>query len=383
MKVAQIASLMNEVTSEILGNGEMVQEDLSNVVDIGKAIFDVTNVDNYVKTLVDRIGKVVFVNRVYAGSAPSVLMDAWEFGSVMEKIRTELPNAVETSDWQLENGKSYDPNVFTQPKAHAKFFNNKVTFEIDMSFAEKQVKESFSSAAQLNAFVSMLYTSVDNSLTVKTDALIMRTINNMTALTLSADYPDASYSATSGTKAVNLLKLFNDEFGTTITKDKCMTNPEFIKFASYMIGMYSDRITRISTLFNIGGKERFTPKDSLHLVLLTNFAKSANVYLQSSTFHEEYTALPNSETVPYWQGTGTQYDFNSVSKINVKNGTTEVETDGVLGVMFDTQALGVCNVDRRVTTQYNPKGEFFNNFYKFDASYYNDVDENYIVFFVA
>ena len=387
MEVKQIAEIMNGVTGEILGNGALVTEDLSNIVDVGTEILNNSNVDNYVKSLVNRIGKVIFVNRAYNGSAPSVMMDGWEFGSVLEKIACELPNAEENSSWSLTDGQEYKQDVFHAPKVSAKFFNKKVTFEVTMSFTELQVKESFGSAAELNGFLTMLANAVEKSMTIKMDSLIMRTINNMTAETLSKSLTfDATkgFAGQTSTRAVNLLKLYNDKFGTTLTADKALTTQEFIRFSSLQIGLYRDRMSKISTLFNIGGKERFTAGTDLHMILLSDFSSAANVYLQSDTFHNELTALPNAETIPYWQGSGTSYDFASVSGINVKlDDKTSVATGGILGVMFDREALGVTNLDRRVTTAYNAKAEFFNNFFKFDAGYFNDLNENFVVFFVA
>ena len=384
MKVNQIYELMNSVTKEVLGEEAVVNEDLSNVVDIGTALFNASAIDAYVKSLVNHIGKVIFVNRPYSGSVPSVLMDGWEFGSVLEKISADIPEATENESWELENGTSYDPNIFYKPSVTAKFFNSKVTFEVPMSFTEKQVKQSFSSAEQLNGFLSMLYNAVDKSMTIKIDSLVMRTINNMIAETIYADYNGASTSTKSGVRAVNLLKLYNDKFSQTLTAGAAVTDPEFVRFASYTLGLYADRLSKISTLFNVEGKERFTSADYLHVVLLSDFAKAADAYLQSDTYHNEFTKLPNAETVPYWQASGTGYDFESVSKIDVKtaSGNTVSQT-GILGVMFDRDALGVTNLDRRVTTNYNPKAEFYSNWYKFDAGYFNDLSENFVVFFVA
>lgn len=391
MTVVQIKDLMNSVTTEILGKGDIVAEDLSNVVDIGKEIFDNTNVDNYVKSLVNHIGKVIFVNRPYTGNIPSMLMDSWEFGSVLEKIQADIPDATENSTWELQDGKSYDPNVFYKPKVSAKFFNSKVTFEVPMSFTERQVKESFSSAAQLNGFVSMIYNAVDKSMTIKIDSLVMRTMNNMIAQTLHAEFPtvaDGNYKASTGNKAVNLLKLYNDKYTKTLTPETAITDPDFIRFASYIMGLYADRLGKLSTLFNVGKKERFTPADMLHVVMLSDFEKAASTYLYSDTWHNENVKLPAAETVPYWQGSGEDYSFAKTSDIHVTvsdgaGGTVEVVASGILAVMYDRDAMGVCNSDRRVTTQYNAKAEFFNNFYKYDASYFNDLNENFVVFFVA
>ena len=384
MEVKQIYELMNTVTGEVLGTETVVNEDLSNIVDIGTEIFNASAVDAYVKSLVNHIGRVLFVSRPYSGNIPGVLMDAWEFGSILEKLTAELPNATENESWELTDGESYDPNIFYKPVVSAKFFNKKVTFEVPMSFTEMQVKQSFSNAEQLNGFISMLYNAIDKSMTIKIDALVMRTIDNMIGETIADDYGDAQLASTSGVKAINLLYLYNEKFDAELTAEDAITNPEFIRFASYEMGVYMSRLSKISTLFNIGGKDRFTPADLLHVVMLSDFKKSADVYLQSDVFHDDFTRLPNADVVPYWQGSGTSYAFDDVSAINITTASGEsVSASGILCVMFDRDALGVTNLDRRVTTNYNPKAEFYNNWYKFDAGYFNDTNENFVVFFVA
>lgn len=405
MEVKQIYTLINSVSGEVLGRTDIVTEDLTGIVDLGTEVFNQNAVDNYVKSLVNHIGKVIFVNRPYAGKVPSVLMDAWEFGSVLEKISADVPVAEENDTWNLTDGQTYSQDVFHKPTVTAKFFNSKVTFEVPVSITERQVKESFSNAAQLNGFISMIYAAVEKSMTIKADALIMRTINNMIAETVLADAQafgataaGADLSSASTARCVNLLKLYNDKYfpATPATGDgeptpnpdaltaaKAITDPDFIRFASYVMGTYADRLQSISTVFNVGGKERFTPKDMLHVVLLSDFAKAAQTYLYSDTFNRGDVLLPQAETVPFWQGSGKNYDFASTGHIKVKeSGGKDVEITGVLGVMFDRDALGVCNLDRRVTTNYNAKAEFFNNYYKFDAGYFNDTNENFVVFFI-
>lgn len=393
MQVAQIYDIVNDITSEILGESAIVEEDLSNIVEIGEAISNLGSAafENYTRSLIDRIGKVVFVNRPYSGTAPSVLMDAWEYGSILEKIQAEIPDATANESWELQDGYVYEQDVFTKPNVSAKFFNSKTTFEIPMSFAERQAKSAFDSISQVNSFFSMIDTSIYNGQTVKTDGLVMRVINNAIANTINDEFAGGSgYDAGTGVRAVNLLYLYNEaNSGNTLADlEEAMFKPEFIRFAAYTMSLYQARMRKLSTLFNLGGKARFTPSDRLHFVMLDDFAKAADVYNQSDTFHEQFTRLPNAETVPYWQGSGTAYDIDSISSINVvvnteSGSTATVDVSGILGVMFDRDALGVCNQDRRVTTHYNARAEFFNNWYKVDAQYFNDYNENVVVFYAA
>ena len=378
MEIKQIYPLVNEATNEALGVEGLVQEDLGNIVEVGKAVFNASAMDKYVKALVNRIGKIIFVNRVYEGSAPSVLMDGWEYGSVMQKVSMGLPEATENETWELTDGQSYDPHIFHAPKGVvAKYYNKYVTFEIDMSFTENQLKMSFNSVTELNGFISMLYTQVENSMTVKLDELIRRTINNMIAETVHTN---------NGARAINLLTLYKSAYpaDTTITAATALNNPDFIRFAAYIIKVTHGRMRTMSTVFNEGNQPRHTPTDMSHIVLLEDFASGADVFLQSNTFHDELSALPTAERVPYWQGSGTSYAFADVSKINVKTADGNVvEQGGILGVMFDRWALGVANIERKVTSQYTPNAEFFTNFYKYKAAYFNDFNENFVVFFVA
>ena len=379
MKVTQIHTLLNTVTNEVLGIENIVKEDLTNLVDVGTQIINSDKVDSFVNKLVHHIGKVQFNNDKYIGKAKNVLMDSWEYGSILQRIDAELPKAVENSTWNLVDGASYDPNIFHQPKVTSQFFDNKVTFEIPISFAEKQVKGSFSDAEQMNGFLSMLTNRVDTSFTIKLDELIMRTINN---------YIGAVINAKDTNTSINLLKLYNLAKGKTLTADKCLADGDFLRYANFIINTYIGRISRISTLFNIGKRERFTNEENTNLILLNDFVNSSNTFLQADVRHNEFTGLKAFDTVPYWQGSGKGYAFSDISKIDVKinnGGATGVDVTqgGIIGVLFDRKALGVTNLDKRVTTNYNPKAEFYTNFYKADSGYFNDFNQNFIVFYVG
>lgn len=387
MQVTQVYSILNDITHEILGDTVLVNEDLSNVVEIGESFQNAAGLDNFVRSLNDHIGRMVFVDRVYGGRAPRVLMDGWEYGSILEKVRATMPEATENESWELEDNTSYDPNVFYKPSVSVKFYNKRVTFEIPISLTERQVKSAFSNATQLNAFFSMIQTAIQNSMTVKLDALIMRTINAGIGETLADAFPLGTYGSGSTNRAVNLLYLYNQQYnsgGTPLAADDALSSKDFLRFAAYHLMLYSDRLEVISTLFNVEGTEKFSPKDRQRIVLLSEFKRAADVYLQSDTFHDELTRLPASDSVTYWQGSGTGYAFSSTSAVDIKTPTGKtVQASGILGVIFDRDTLGVANLNRRVTTNYNPKAEFWNEWHKMDSGYFLDLSENMVVFYIA
>lgn len=385
MEVKQIYELTNNVVKEVLGETQVVQEDLSNLVDIGTSVFNAQAKENYVHALVDHIGKMIFVVRKYGGSAPSVLMDAWEYGSVLEKVHCALPEAQENESWELEDGASYDENIFKAPQIVAKFYNQRTTFEVQISITDKQLKSAFSSPSQMNSFIDMIYNKVDQALTVRTDALIMRTINNFIGSTLKNDIPSGDYGDHSTARCVNLLKLYNEKHSSaTLTASTCMDNKEFIRFTALMMKMYATRLSKMSKLFNIGGTDKFTTSDYLKIVLLSEFKASADVYLQSDTFHNEFVKLPGADEVAYWQGSGSTFAFADCSSLNIKTASGDaISISGVLGVMFDRDALGVSCYERHVTSKYNARAEFTNLWYKQFAGYFNDFNENFVLFYVA
>ena len=373
MNVKQMHTILNQIAQEVVGETAVVEEDLSNVIDVGTNILNSTSVDNYVKKLVDKIGRTIFVDRDYSGTAPNIMRDSWDYGSILEKVRCELPEAQENKTWSLVKGESVDPFVFSPPDVSAKFFNSKTTFEIPISFTDVQVKESFRSATDLNKFFSMIANRIRMFQTMCSDSMVMRTIDRLIVEKIS-----------NNSNVINLLSNYNTLYGTDLTKEKAIVNKDFLRYATATIMLFSDRIKNASTLYNNDGVVTFTPKNKQQLVLLSEFANNLNVFLLSDTYHNEILKLGGYDTVPYWQGSGNNANapLAECSKIHmkVKEDGVAQEYTGIVGVLFDKDSCAVCNENPRVTSQYNAKGEYTNYFYKTDCSYLVDTAENCVVF---
>lgn len=388
MEVKQIASLLNDVIAEQVGEeATLLNEDLSNVVDVGRSVFNATSYDKFTKALVDRIGKTIFVDRRYEGTVPSVIYDGFEFGAVLEKIGSEIPEYTENETWDLQSGQSYDPNVFYGSSVYVKFFQKYVTFEVPLSITDKQAKSAFNSQSELTRFVNMLFGKVEDAMTLASEALVMRTINAGIAETIYADYGAVALGTKSGVRAINLLYLWNqDHSGNELTQEQALKNPDFIRFASAEMMKYAKRLKKVSKIYNIGGKARFTPTKNLKIVLHSDFSSDAQAYLYSQTFHEEYVKLPKADEVPYWQGVGDDpSDPAFTTAIDVKlpsDNTKTVQASGIIGVMFDEDCLGMLNFERYTTSDYNGKAEFTNYWHKQKVCAWLDTNENLIVFLV-
>ena len=390
MKITQVYEIVNDAQKQVLGEESLIQEDLSNVVSIGESIANMNLYDKFVGALVNRITKNIFSIRAYSGRAPKVLMDSWEFGSIVQKVHGKLPDATENESWELTDNAVYEQDTFYKPQVSVKLWNHKTTFEIPMSIAEEQLKQSFLGASEMARFIEMLFQMVENSLTLKFDALIMRTINNFIGATI--------YDATSGgsvqntPRCVKLLTEYNTIKGLTgasaLTQAKALYDKEFLRYVAYRMKQVANRMANYSTLFNIGGTEKHTPRDYLRIVLLDYVDAGVSAFLQSDTFHDELVKLPQADVVSCWQGTGTSFALADTSKINVqildKTGTKRsVTQDYIAGVIFDYESLGVTAYNKRVRSHVNDKAEFYNYWYKEDAGYFNDYNENFVVFLVA
>lgn len=381
MTVNQIYELTNSAVKSAIGETAVLNADLTNLVDVGTEIINANATDKFTNALVDKVGKVVFVARAYEKKAPSVLMDSWEFGNVLQKISAEMPEAIENDDWKLVDGTSYDQNIFHQPKVSSKFFSKRVCWEIDISVTTEQVKSAFNSATEMNGLISLIILQVQNSYKLRLDQMIRYTINNAIATTYNSEI---SSTVKTGVRAINLLQEYNTAMGTTLTATKALYDLSFLKFASERILEVSDNMEEMSKLFNVGGTNKFTNKDRQHIVLHSKFKRTSDVYLQSETYHNELTKLPASESITYWQGSGKNFDFDSTSKIDVKTADGNTVTIAhVLGTIFDRDALGVSCLKSEVRSHYNAKADFTNYFYKFFMGYFNDFNENMVVFFIA
>lgn len=397
MKMTQIASILNGINQEMFGEVALVTETLTNIVDVGKQVD--TNLtasgafDKYIGALIDRIGKVMYVDRPYKSQAPDIMKDSWEYGSILMKVRASLPDAKDNYTWPTGandnlgdlDGTSVDPFIISTPDAVAKIYNKRTTYEVPITFADYQLREAFTSAEEMGRFFAMIENRIRMKMTLCTDALIMRTIDNLIACKVA-----------SNSNVIDLLKEYNTAFGTSLTATTCQKDPDFLKYCAKTIAMYKEYMKTASGMFNTSGYITFTPEERLKAVFLSDFAKNMEVYLYGDTYHNEFVKLDGYEEVPYWQGSGTTGSWADRSTVNVipealntagtagsGSGTASaVQVSGVVAVLFDEDAAAVCNEHFRVTSIYNPRGEYTNYFYKWDSAQINDVEENAVVFII-
>lgn len=404
MKVKQIANLLNDVFEEVLGQDVLFDEDLNNIVSVGEVIISNGSVngssdawlDNYVYTLIDKVGKTIFVDRAFTAKDLGLWRDSWEYASVMEKVRCEVPDFTDNCEWDLANyNGAGDVNLqghinelfkFLPPTVQSKYFDMKTTFKVVLSIARKQMRSALKSASEMTRFIAMIENRIRMKMELAKQELERRTVVN---------YMAESLKANSGT-IINVAKIYDDlglGGGTTpATLSDALADPEALRLIAKTMEQYKALMTEPSILYNPEGQfVTFTPESEQRTIILSDVDNALKFNLYGDVYHDEFVRLGGYNTVPFWQGTGTTNDTETRATINVipasegpqtatPDTRTPVQQAGIIGVVLDRDAVMVCNEDPEVAANYNADGNFTNYFYRFDCSYYNDLDENGLVF---
>lgn len=387
MEIKQIASIINDaVTASFGGEATLANEDLTNLVDVGAQVTGARDVSPFAENLIDRIGRSIYDSRVYdSKDAPSLYMDNWTYGNIMQLVEEEPPEAQDDEAYQLTDGASYDENIYTAPSIVANYFKEFKAYMVPGSFTRQQMYSAFASADDMARFINMRYQTIYNALAKQREVIRSRVVCNMMALTYAdATAKNQTGSGKTSVRSVNVLTEYNTEMGTSISATEAIHNPEFIRYASYRIRRGSKDIEAMTRAFNIGGVVKFSRGEYKHLLLLDDFLDRANTYLQSDTFHEQFTKLPNAESMNYWQGPG-DFSFDIKSKIAVTpaGGTGPVTITGVIGCLYDRYAMGITEEKPYTESKYVNKGSFFNYWWHEGANYFNNKNAPFIMFYIA
>lgn len=393
-----IAEVVNDTYDDILGKERFdaegnplepfqLADDLSNVVEVGKKIAEVTadNYDTYVKKLIDRIGRVMFrANKIGLKHLP-LYKDSWEYGSIAQKIRVEVPKSIEDNTFDLAGYTGEDVFTLSLPTASQKFFNNSTTFSTKISLPKVQAKSAFTSQNQLSQFVALIENTIKQNLAIKLLGLEYKTVVNL----IAEKFKEGNKNC-----LVNLYAEYVDETGDkSVPVSQFLTNEKCLRFSNKKINMCRDLLEKPSVIYNSAGYTNVSQLDEQQLLLITDYERALGTYLYSVNRHNEFVKLENFATVPYWQNGGDDdsYDYRSTiyaipaSEGNVPSGEdtrVKIYQDNVLGVLYDYRAAAVNCAHSDVESINVPDVRMMNYWYFNDANYCTDIDENILVFYL-
>ena len=376
----QVADLTNDALKLTLGEETtLVTEDLQGVVDVGVNLANANAYKNFLENLMVATAKYIFRFRKYTAKAPNVLRDNYEYGQIIQKIRSTLPKTSENQSWKLVNNASYDDNVYVANETEVKLFMDNITFEVRNSITNDQIKNAFTNARQLGSFVSMQFGLVQNRLELALENLIYMTMNNYMGELVKLDV-----GANAGKRVIPLLTKYLAEVpdaDTTLTVDTALYSKSFLIYAAAQIKDYMNLMQRYNVLFNAEEFQTFTSEDLQHVVLFSKFVANMATYAESSTFHDEFIKLPEGFEFDYLQGIGdNSIQARTSIDIDVASDGTNVKKSYIIGFIFDHDALGVNHDNPSVETKYIRSGQFTNYWYKEVLGMFNDLSENGIIF---
>lgn len=400
MKVNQISGMLNDVFGQVLGDENMFAEDLSNIVTAGQVIqtgittWSKDDFDNYAGKIIDKVGRTVFWDRIYTADDLGIWRDSFEYGSVLEKIRCDVGEYANNCEWDLttpnENGEidedlDYNAKIadhiaelfkFYPAKVQSKYFNKKTTFKATISITRKQLREAFKSASDMGRFIAMIENRLRTKLEISKNQLQKMTIANAMGEHIYGEKQVVDL------KALYVAEV--DSNATGMTFAQALGTGRAARFIGQKMAWFREMMKEPSTLYSATGEFfNHTPIEYSRLIVLADLDSALRFNVYGDTYNEEYVKLDNYKTVPFWQNAGkdtvNSLDFRSGLNIKTTN-SHSVSRNNIVGVLFDRDGIMICNEDPEVRSQYNADGNFTNYLYCTDCSYYNDFDENCIVF---
>lgn len=382
MDTNQIYTIVNEVNAEAFGSANISVVDSQGLVSLGDTVLSsTTNTEAFLNTLVQRIGRTIISFRQYRNKLADMVVDDFEYGAILQKIRVHLTEAETDPAYALTDGQSVDPWKINKPNVDQKLFITRTPYMFSVTIARKQLKEAFLSESAMGAFIGAVFGQVRNSIEVSLENLGRHCISNMIGEFTPAT-PEGG-TATTLNHEVALCTLYNNARGYESTdagyvnEDTCLFDEAFMRFAVQTMKTYSDNMTDMSTLYNDGGIETFTPRDEQRLKVLASFERALETVVQYSAFNEEMVRLNAFSTLNFWQ---SAQDPSYVMVNRASDGALVSKTH-IVGVLYDRDALGMYKKDEDVlTTPVNAKGLYYNTFYHQMELWFNDTSENFVYF---
>lgn len=376
LSVEQVATLLNSTAAQFSGNTAVVKNDLTDVADFGRSIDAAIGLETFFAALPARLNDIKFWSRPHVSFAPSVYMDPERFGAIRGMYRTQYLPARDDPAYALVDGQSYDPFVVRKNQVSTRFWSKKVNTMVPQTIVRDQLEAAFRSEEELMSFIGMLELSRTNSHARFYDNLIMTLFQAIIVMAHNAG----------GMQEIKLLTEYNAVAGTSLTAANALYNEGFIRYAVYRMGMIRDQMRLVTGLFNSSNLETQSPEDRQRVVMLSDFARAAGVYLHDAPnqFNTDSLQVPGGDVVPAWQGMGTTGALVDRAKViagvTIEGNTVEGTASGVLAVVYDEWTLGVTNYRHQITTQYNAMGQYTNYFDKMYGGLFVSPDENVVIF---
>lgn len=375
MNTNQIYSILNDVVAQGVGTDAIAAVNNQNLVSLGNAVLNSTsNTEAFLNALLQRIGRTIIRYRKYENKLRGMILDDFEYGAIVQKIRIAMPEAEEDQSFGLVDGQSVDHYKVKKPDVQQKLFVTRTPYQYKVTIQRKHLKEAFLSEEAMGRFIAGIFGEVRNAIDLGLERLARNAFNNMIA---------ESYGATAAApkqNVVNLGTLYRAiNANAPATAEGLMNDNDFLRFAVSTMNTRIDMLQEMSVLNtpDANALPTFTPKDRMHVYIMSGFKRRLETVVQYAAFNEMLVDVAGNETLTYLQSAQSPYS------INVKRASdgTSITVDNIIGLVYDRDACGAYKWDEEVsTTPLNSAGLYYNSYYHLQQLWFNDLSENFVVF---
>lgn len=369
MTVEQIYALVNEVNNEAFGSNALAIVDTAGLISLGNTVLSSSvNTEVFLNTLAMRIGRTILRFRDYRNKLGDMVLNDFEYGAILQKIKVRMPEAEEDEAYGLVNGQSVDHYKIAKPDVDQKLFVTETPYQFHITIQRKTLKEAFLTEDAMGAFIGVVFGEVRNAIEVS--------LENLGRITLAT-----AIAETAGTtRFIELVTEYNTLFTPSplLTADTCTNDPDFMRYAMYRINSVMDGMQDMSILYNDGSFETFTPKEDMRLKVISSFMRKLETVVEYAAFHDQFVR-PDIDvtTLNYWQSPLDPMDVI----IKRPSDSAEVSRNNIVALLHDRDAMGVYKIDEEVsTTPVNSAGLYYNSYYHERQLRFIDKSENFVCF---
>ena len=369
MTTEQIYTLVNEVNAEAFGTNAISIVDTSTLISLGNTVLSSsTNTEAFLNTLAQRIGRTILRFRDYRNKLGDMVLNDFEYGAILQKIKVVMPQAEEDQMYDLTDGQAIDHYVVAKPVVDQKLFVTRTPYQFHITIQRDTLKEAFLSEAAMGSLISVVFGEVRNAIEVS--------LENLGRVTLAT-----AIAETAGTgRIIDLVSEYNTLYTPSPTLDAvtCQNDPDFMRYAMSRINSVVDGMQDMSTLYNNGDFETFTPKEDMRVKIISSFMRRLETVVEYAAFHDQFvTPDVTFTTINYWQSAQSPMEV----KIKRPSDSDEVSRGNVIALIHDRDAMGVYKIDEDVlTTPVNAAGAYYNTYWHEKQLRFIDLSENFVAF---
>ena len=416
MTLNQIANMMNErVVPAIMGGEFTLSPDLSNIVDFGTKIADMTasQFKDYMNTFVAGVAKTVTDTREYSPEKLPFYVDSQEYGGVVQSIKADMFTVQGSHLYSLVNGETYnDVNKFFGTAFDNRVYEKDDTYQLVKSIPQYMYKKAFTTAQGVTDLVAYIERLIQNTLNRADSALehnllaglasvgkeikLVSIYNTLVTGTVSpavdpvfaATYTDVTTTGTGESQVT-----YTSDCGkpAVVTAKNCIYNPHFMKWAINVIKNVSDALPFANKKYNDGTVSTWCPEEDRVRVFNSAFINAYEVFLKADTRNRDEIDIDGGYfKTPFWNIQPddlipTIDNSTTVGKTKIESsGGTDTEVNDnmtyVIGIVFDRYAAGYTRTPIPTEMSYNESGRFFNMFIDINNRYFIDTRNTAVVF---